>query len=478
MLAENRVAEGEFVPGGHGREWCDTDVLRKLKQRSLAAVRQQVEPVETNQWARFLGRWQGLDAPRRGLDAVLDSIELLQGTPLPASEWEASVLPSRVRDYAPGQLDELCAAGEIVWRGIEATGSHDGRITFYLADAAAHLAPPATAVDPEDELAAQILELLKQQGALFFDRIVTMTQGFGPEVLAALWQLVWSGSVTNDSLACVRSLTRAGRKSKSSGKGRRNQRMARGGFRSRRATRLPGSEGRWTATDDAFGERSTPTEQRTAVATQLLQRYGIVTRETIAREGLTGGFSGLYPSTARWKKRVVRGAVTSWPVKARRNSRYPEPMIGCVMMMIEPSYRRQAGLPSRIFSRPSIPPIPTAPPCPGPTKPFPTTGEEAARPQRVAGARVVIVDGELLGYLNRSGKRLLTFLPSERTLRDQALRALGQALATWSDAGNQIYLHEIDADRAGVSPLVPALNDFGFLAFGDQVQRRPVASSK
>ena len=293
LLAEDRVAEGEFVPGGRGREWCDTDVLRKLKRRSLARVRQQVEPVETNQWTRFLGRWQGIETPRRGLDAVLDTIEQLQGSPLPASEWESSILPARVLEYSPGQLDELCAAGEVVWRGIQATGSHDGRITFYLADAASHLAPPAVPVDSDEALAQQILELLGQQGALFFDRIVSLTKGFSPDVLAALWHLVWSGNVTNDSLAPVRSLVRSSTGKKK--RGRSGGRGGRGGFRSRRATRLPGSEGRWTATRDAFGEASTPTEQRTALATQLLQRYGIVTRGTVAREGLIGGFSGLYP---------------------------------------------------------------------------------------------------------------------------------------------------------------------------------------
>jgi ATP-dependent Lhr-like helicase len=209
LARQDRVLDGEFLPGGHGREWCHTEVLRSLKRRSLARLRKQIEPVEPPVLARFLADWQGLAKPRRGLDGLLDTIEQLQGLPLPARTLEEEILRRRVQDYESGQLDELCAAGEVLWRGFERLGADDGRIALYLADHYPLLAPEAEL--PDDETARQIFQQLSERGALFFDDLHAAMPGFRNDLLDSLWQLVWCGLVTNDTLAPLRSLRRGRR---------------------------------------------------------------------------------------------------------------------------------------------------------------------------------------------------------------------------------------------------------------------------
>ena len=287
LALRDRVLEGEFLPGGRGREWCDAGVLRLLKQRSLARLRQQVEPVEGEALARFLPHWQGVAQPCRGLDGLLDVIEQMQGMPLPASALDRDILPARVRGYRPPDLDELCAAGEIVWRGIDSLGPGDGRIALYLADHLPRLAPPPAQVD--GEVPKQIEQLLAERGALFFEEIAKTIGGFPRDVLDALWQLVWSGVVTNDTLLPLRSLRR--QTERPVGRTRRGGRA----FRSRRQVKTPGSEGRWSLLLGTGILLPSPTERQAALATQLIARYGVLTRELAASEAVAGGFAGLYP---------------------------------------------------------------------------------------------------------------------------------------------------------------------------------------
>ena len=263
LFRKQRLVQGEFLPGGRGTEWCDAEVMRRLKRRSLARLRQQVEPVEPEAFARFLSDWQAVRRPRRGLDGILDVVEQLQGLPLPASDWEQAVLAVRVEGYRPADLDQLCAAGEVVWRGIESLGSHDGRVALYLADHAASLAPlPAVVDDPQEQ---QILRLLQERGASFFEDIVRCVGGFRNDVLAALWRLVWNGHLTNDTLAPLRAVA------KPRGRGSARERLRAGPrFRSRRTVRLAGSEGRWSRFVDADRSTITVTERQTAMALQLI----------------------------------------------------------------------------------------------------------------------------------------------------------------------------------------------------------------
>src|SRR5207248_8950764 len=104
LAAEGRVVFGEFRPGGLEREWCDADVLRVLRRRSLAALRHEIEPVDASTFARFLPAWQGVRRQRRGLDALVEAIEQLQGVAIPASVLERDVLPARVDGYRPAML--------------------------------------------------------------------------------------------------------------------------------------------------------------------------------------------------------------------------------------------------------------------------------------------------------------------------------------------------------------------------------------
>ncbi|MCO6454268.1 MAG: DEAD/DEAH box helicase, partial [Pirellulaceae bacterium] len=292
LAGQNRLLEGEFLPGGRGREWCHRDVLRLLKGRSLARLRRQVAPVAQHVLTRFLAGWHQIAQPRRGLDGLLDAVEQLQGLPLPARTLEDEILPRRVRDYRGSQLDELCAAGEIVWRGFERLGAEDGRIALYLTDHFSGLAPaPDMPADElaQDEIAARIDQLLQQRGALFFDDIQAAIGGFRNDLLEALWRLVWQGRVTNDTLAPLRSL----RSQRKAGRDRSGSRRT--AFRSRRLARPPGSEGRWTRLSLECEPRLSATERQMRLALQLVQRYGIVTRETVAAEGVRGGFAALYP---------------------------------------------------------------------------------------------------------------------------------------------------------------------------------------
>src|SRR5436305_9019136 len=141
LVAQESVVEGEFLPGGRGREWVDAEVLKALKRRALARLRKQVEPVEPAALACFLADWHGIARPRRGLDALLSACEQLQGAPLVASSLEREVLAARVL-LKPGDLDVLFSAGELIWRGIGPIGSRDGRIALFLTDHYRLLAPP------------------------------------------------------------------------------------------------------------------------------------------------------------------------------------------------------------------------------------------------------------------------------------------------------------------------------------------------
>ncbi|MGR8919234.1 MAG: DEAD/DEAH box helicase, partial [Gammaproteobacteria bacterium] len=203
LAAESRVLEGEFTPGGREREWIDANVLKQVKRRSMASWREQIEAVDQADYAAFLCDWQSVTRPRRGTEALFDVVEQLQGAPLPASVLESEILPARIEGYRVGQIDELFVAGELVWRGLEPAGSQDGRIALYLTDHYPVLAPPPS--EPENELAGRVLDFLRGQPAAFFDDIVDAVGGFPNDVLEAVWDLVWCGQETNDSIAALRS---------------------------------------------------------------------------------------------------------------------------------------------------------------------------------------------------------------------------------------------------------------------------------
>lgn len=446
LEARGKVLEGEFLPGGRGREWCDAEVLRMLKRRSLARLRKQVEPVAPDALARFSIRWQGIAQPRRGLDALLDAIEQLQGAALPASALEHDILPRRVEGYRPSDLDELCSAGEVVWRGWESLSPDDGRIALYLTDHYPKLTVPAEPAP--GELPGRIRQLLAERGALFFDDLAAAVGGFRNDVLAALWQLVWAGEVTNDTLAPLRSLRRGSqRKGRSSGHGRRS-------FRSRRLTKTPGSEGRWTLLAKSGGASPSATERQTASAAQLIRRYGVLTREMVTSENVAGGFAGLYPVLKAMEEsgRVRRG----YFVAGLGAAQFAAP--GASERLREPE-RDDDGSEQAVMLAATDPANPY-----GAALPWPAKEDTQARPQRAAGARVILHQGSLIGYLGRTGQQLLTFLPDAEPQRTEVRETLARVLADFAAPGSPVFLTRIDGTQPDASDWAPWFVSAGFVA--------------
>src|SRR5579863_10284185 len=299
LAAEGRVLEGGFRPTGLHREWCDAEILRQIRRKSLAKLRREVEPVEQHTLARFLTHWQGVLAPRRTgtahLDALLDAIESLQGAPLPASLLEASILSARIADFTSAGLDTLIAAGEVAWAGVEPIGERDGRIALFLADKLPLLAQQRPPAEPLTEREEKLLAVLESTGASFFDSLHEAAgSGYPGETIEALWSLVWRGLITNDSLHALRAYIA---RPESARAPRRYQTGA--VFRSRRTT-PPTAQGRWSllplrpAGQSAEDTKRATTERSHALALQLLNRYGVLLREQVAAENVPGGFSAVY----------------------------------------------------------------------------------------------------------------------------------------------------------------------------------------
>ncbi|HZW74193.1 MAG TPA: crosslink repair DNA glycosylase YcaQ family protein, partial [Caldimonas sp.] len=301
LVVEGRLVEGEFRPGGTRREWIDAGVLRQIRRRSLAKLRQEVEPVDQPVLGRFTTTWQGIAKRRQGADALLDAIEQLQGAPLAASTLETEILPARIDGYDPADLDAVTAAGEVVWVGVEPLGERDGRVALYLADHLPKLLPSsvsdtggegkknaAQVSDTERTGSAEraILEQLRAHGASFFGALHDAAGGGYPaETVDALWTLVWRGLVTNDTFHALRAFTRAHVPR------RKARHQDPSPFRSRRLA-PPSAEGRWTLIPPAA---TSTTKWAASFTQQLLARHGVVTRESIAAENAPGGFGTVYP---------------------------------------------------------------------------------------------------------------------------------------------------------------------------------------
>ena len=446
LAAAGRVVSAVITPGRRVPEWCDAEVLRSLKRRSLAKLRREVEPVEPAALGRFLLEWHGLRRPRAGADALLTVVEQLQGAPLPASVLEASVLPARIAHYRPGDLDHLSAAGEIVWMGLEPLGPKDGRVALFLTDHVALLAPlrqPA-----EGELQARLRALFQQRGALFFSDLLAETATFAPVLLDALWDLVWAGEVTNDTLAPLRS-RRVGADASST---KRAAIRGRSGQRTRRLGPA-GSEGRWSLIARASAKPATETSRRAALTRALLDRHGVLTREAVGAEGLEGGFTSIYD--------VLKAMEQS----ARVRRGYFVAGLGATQFALPGADDRlracrdpQGEARAQVLAA-------TDPANPyGAALPWPDDGREGARPQRAAGAQVVLLEGALIGYLGRTERDLLTFLPADLPTTSRSAAALAQALASLVEEHGRrtLILGRIDGEDPEASPLGPHLVAAGF----------------
>src|SRR5207237_35685 len=150
---QEKLVRGELRPGGTEREWCDPDVLRRLRRASLAALRKEVEPAEQAAFGRFLPNWHGVD--RRA--TLREALVPLQGLSLPVTLWESEVLPRRVPGYNAGQLDQLCPSGEIVW-----VGAGLDRVAIFFREDAPVLGRPGAAPPVEGEAHDRIRKVLEQ----------------------------------------------------------------------------------------------------------------------------------------------------------------------------------------------------------------------------------------------------------------------------------------------------------------------------
>ena len=445
MAGEGRLVRGAFLPGGTRDELCDRDVLDAIRRKSLAKLRRAIEPVDACTLARFLPHWQGLSQKRRGRDALLAVVDELRGCPLVASALESELLPARLEPYDPSDLDSLCASGQVVWAGIERLGQSDGRIALYPAEYEALLAPPATLVAGSS--AETIRNVLGRRGAVFFADIVRDVGSFQVDVLDALWEMVWAGEVTNDTIEPLRSRMRQTRRSDTS---RRHARTHRGS--------LPGSEGRWslraTRTSIRADDPAHATERRMALARALLGRYGVVTREAAHAEGVVGGFAAVYELLKELENegRVRRGyfvdghggAQFALPgADERLRALRDETDAGAAVILAATDPANAWGA---LLEWPRA------------------VGE--MRPQRAAGARVVLRDGVLLGWLGRGEHPLLTFILEDEGSRAAAAQALAAALGGLVDGRRRraLLISTVDGMRAAESPLAPHFVRAGFVA--------------
>jgi ATP-dependent helicase Lhr and Lhr-like helicase len=463
LAAAGRLLEGEFRPGGSGREWCDGEVLQTIRRRSLARLRKEVEPVEPAVLARLVTTWQGLVRRRVGLDALLDVVENLQGAPLPASILESEILSARIDGYSPSDLDALAAAGEVVWRGVEPVGDRDGRVALYLTDQIGRLWRP----DPVAELSQReraIVEHLQRHGASFFATLHDAAGGGYPgDSVDALWDLVWKGVLTNDTFHALRAFTRA-----PSSRRPRKQKGPQAGrpFRSRRVA-PPSAEGRWSLLAERVPVPPTDTQWSTAMAQQLLARYGVVTREVAAAEGIAGGFGAVYDVLKALEDagRVRRGYFVG---------------VGATQFALPPALellrtlREMPDEPETVVIAATDPANPY-----GTTLKWeqgPVNEREAGRaPTRTVGALVVLVNGTLAAYVPRGGRQATVYLPEDEPVRSIVARSLARALAGLArdEQRGGLLVGEINGQPPAHHPLAPYLIEAGFnpSAMGFQMRR-------
>jgi ATP-dependent Lhr-like helicase len=452
-VAQGNLEEGEYLPRGVSREVCDTLVLRALRQKSLARLRKAIEPVDTAAYARLLVEWQL--GPRRGTGGLLDVIRQLEGYPIAASVLERDVLPARIPGFRPWDLDQLCTTGEVVWAGIEPLGMRDGRIALFTADHEALLArstEPATG-----KLAEQVRDLLSRRGAVFFAEIARVVGGFPGDVSRTLWEMVWAGEVTNDTLAPLRSLLRP--------EGARGKKAR---LSARRPSSLgtPGTEGRWSLRASRWADRPSETERRAALARSLLARYGVVTREAVQAEGVALGFGAVYGVLKAMEQagRVRRG----YFVTGHGATQFALPGADDRLRAV----REPSETPATRLLAATDPANAYGASIAWPARPGTTGAEprEGARPQRMAGAYVVLHDGVLLGWLGRSGQTLLTFGLEAPGAADALANALVGLVET--GARRVLLLLTIDDAPAGESSHVHAFLQAGFSAGTRGLERR------
>jgi ATP-dependent Lhr-like helicase len=465
LSGAGRAVEGEFRPGGHGSEWCDPEVLRRIRRRSLAAARKEIEPVEPASLARFLPAWQQVGGRLRGPEGVLAVVEQLGGYSVPASMLESCVLAGRIIDYRPAMLDEVTAAGDVVWVGSGPLPGSDGWVGLHLAETADLTMPPLAELD-RDEIHDQVLELLGSGGGFFFRQISDAIGAQDDTRLAeVLWNLVWSGHLTNDTINALRSrLSGRGashRPRRPAPRGRYSRPALAGGLRKGRPAVTRGgprhAAGRWSLTPERDLD---PMRRARAVAEGLLDRHGLVTRGTVLSERTTGGFAAAYQALSAFEEagRVRRGYFVAGLGAAQFAT--PGAVDRLRSYSADPtavsSGRARDGEPGAVLLAATDPANPFGAALPWPT---PDPSHRGHRPGRKAGALVVLVDGELGLYVERGGRTLLTFTDDPASIQ-RAVDAM--ALAVRDGVLGKLTVERADGEDILRSPLSAALEAAGF----------------
>ncbi|MEV4905800.1 MULTISPECIES: ATP-dependent helicase [Streptomyces] len=471
--ASGRVVQGEFHPAGVGQEWCDATVLRRLRRRSLAALRQELEPVEPTALARFLPPWQHLGGQGlRGLDGLVRAVEQLQGAAVPASALEKLVLPSRVAQYQPAMLDELTATGELLWAGSGSLPGKDGWVSLYLADNAPLLLPPPHPLELSP-LHQAVLDALAGGYGLFFRQIADQVRATHPtasdQALAdAVWELAWSGRLTNDTVAPLRALLGSGRTAGSTAH-RARRSVPRGRFGALTAAPRPASRtgpptvaGRWSLLPPLEPD---PTLRAHALARTLLDRHGVVTRGAVAAEGVEGGFSAVYRVLSAFEDsgQARRGYVVEGLGAAQFAM---DGAVDRLRASATAAEREAGGTPRQALVLAAADPANAY----GAALPWPEPPSGAGhKPGRKAGAMVVLVDGELAMYMERGGKTLLAWpstTPDDPSAPDPRLEGAAHALAGSAAGGSlgTVTVERVNGEPALTSPVGTYLENAGFHA--------------
>jgi ATP-dependent Lhr-like helicase len=417
------LVRGELRPGGTEREWCDPDVLRRLRRASLARLRKEVEPVDQGALGRFLPAWQGVD--RRA--TLREALVPLQGLSLPVALWEADLLPRRVPGYQAAWLDQLTASGEVVW-----VGAGLERVALYFREDAAALGRPGALPPPDGEAHGAIRQALGG-GALFWYDLLAATGLEGEVALPALWDLVWAGEATNDAWQPLR----ASRRFQAARPEKRPRRFSRAS-----ANTITATQGRWSSAAGLFPGEPDPR----ALAELLLERHGIVTRDGVRAEGIPGGYAPVYRELRKLETLGVcrrgyfveglGGAQFALPGAVERLREKPEEEPALVLAAADPAQPYGAALswPKR----------------------------SGARAARVAGAHVVLLGGEAALFVERGGRSLVPLREPEESWLRTALAALVEHART--TGLKRLAVERFDGSPVGETEVMPLLLEAGFLA--------------
>jgi ATP-dependent helicase Lhr and Lhr-like helicase len=442
LEGEGALVRGELLPGGTEREWCDSDVLRRVRRASLAKLRKEVEAADRSELARFLPSWQNVDAFRKagaGVDRLREALVPLQGVALTPKVWETDVLPRRLGAYSPNWLDQLCTSGELIWIGAGSLGRSDGRVALYFREDVRLAGPPPANGKleiPQGEVHDAIRERLAGGPSFWLDLVADIYHP-AEELHNALWDLAWAGEVTNDAFSPLRA-PRASAKPRLNGGGRR--------FSRRRVSAGTAVQGRWSLTEPIFAGAPGPGARLRAQAELMMERYGIVTRETVLAEGVPGGFSTLYSELGNLE---LLGT-------ARRG--YFVEGLGGAQFALPGAVERLRSLPEAKGDYLVLAATDPANPY-GASLPWPKL-EGGRRPGRTPGAYLLLRDGEPEVFIERGGRGLLRL----REMNEGELGNAMQALADAVVAGQlpKLPIEKLDGEAIIGSGMEEALIGAGF----------------